>query len=467
MARRLLALFFLALGVSTLVLFTLQAQAAFAGTPAGQSKSVAAQSATGTPTTRAAQEPTPTLLIQYPEATPIPGVAIITATGQTENLLDIDLYDNYEQFGDADDPAIWIHPEDASKSLIVTAEKDGGLGVYDLEGNLLQNYHESGDIRYNNVDLIYGFPLAGKPTDIFVFTDRANDLLAIWSIDPETGELTNVTDPESTFVFNKTAEETEEQLNVYGVATYVSPKTGKYYAFTPQRHALPVAQLELSDVGGKVGWKTVRTFNMPEPGANDDEENLNTEGMVVDAEYGILYLGQENTGIYKISAEPDGGDKVTLVDATTPDGEHLTADVEGLTLYYGPDGTGYLLASSQGDSTYVVYERTGDNKYLGNFQIQHVELAEDEDEQDVIDGVNDSDGAMVTNVALPPLFPKGLLVTQDGLAYPAVLVYDEGELENENNNFKFTPWEHIANSFVPPLIIDTSFNPREPENRMQ
>ena len=50
-------------------------------------------------------------------------------------------------------------------------------------------------------------------------------------------------------------------------------------------------------------------------------------------------------------------------------GTHLTADVEGLTIYYSGDSTGYLIASSQGDNTYAVYKREGENSYIGQFAI--------------------------------------------------------------------------------------------------
>jgi len=40
------------------------------------------------------------------------------------------------------------------------------------------------------------------------------------------------------------------------------------------------------------------------------------------------------------------------------------ADVEGLTIAYGSDGKGYLIASSQGNSTFAIYRREGDNTYV-------------------------------------------------------------------------------------------------------
>ena len=40
---------------------------------------------------------------------------------------------------DADDPAIWVHAKDATKSLVVSTLKEGGLDVYDLTGGLVQH----------------------------------------------------------------------------------------------------------------------------------------------------------------------------------------------------------------------------------------------------------------------------------------------------------------------------------------
>ncbi|MCP2166431.1 phytase [Goodfellowiella coeruleoviolacea] len=51
-------------------------------------------------------------------------------------------------------------------------------------------------------------------------------------------------------------------------------------------------------------------------------------------------------------------------------GRHLSADVEGLTLCRGgADDEGYLIVSSQGDSTYAVDERADDSDYLGSFRV--------------------------------------------------------------------------------------------------
>lgn len=133
----------------------------------------------------------------------------------------------------------------------------------------------------------------------------------------------------------------------------------------------------------------------------------------------------------------------------------LVPDVEGLSIYYGADGAGYLIASSQGDSSYAVFNREGDNEYLGNFVIG---------ENGDIDQVNETDGLDIVNVPLGSEFPNGLLVVQDGANDPQNVVQDGEELENNSTNFKFVPWEGVANAFDNPLQIDpTSYDPRNPQ----
>ena len=38
--------------------------------------------------------------------------------------------------------------------------------------------------RYNNVDLIYGFKLKNEKVDLAVATDRYNDMIRVFAIDP-------------------------------------------------------------------------------------------------------------------------------------------------------------------------------------------------------------------------------------------------------------------------------------------
>ena len=70
-------------------------------------------------------------------------------------------------------------------------------------------------------------------------------------------------------------------------------------------------------------------------------------------ELGHLYISEEVVGIWKFDAEPVENAKGVLIDKTGSGGR-LTADVEGLTIAYGKDGAGYLLASSQGNNSFII-----------------------------------------------------------------------------------------------------------------
>jgi 3-phytase/alkaline phosphatase D len=387
-------------------------------------------------------------------------IPTVTPTVETRPALLDDDTKPFSQRADADDPAIYVNASDSSKSLVVTSVKNGGLRIYDLAGNLLQTINPSNpDIRYNNVDLQYGFTLGGQKVDIAVASDRNNDKLAIFKIDANGANgnfLTNITDTSAATIFQGapfTGAFDPDSISAYGLTIYRSPVTKDFYVFTSRRETGDIAQLKLVDKGnGTIGYQLVRNFTVPTIDGRDPQ----TEGMVVDQETGFLYIGQENVGIWKYNAEPNSSNVGTLIDKVKAlGGKNLIEDVEGLTIYYGKDGAGYLFASSQGDNSFATYAREGSNQYLGRFAVGN---------NGSIDSVQESDGAEVINVPLGSNFPFGAFITQDGSNDPAVLVEDDGELENISSNFKFVPFENIANAFSTPLKIDTtSFDPRNPK----
>ncbi|NJR66132.1 MAG: phytase [Leptolyngbyaceae cyanobacterium CRU_2_3] len=354
----------------------------------------------------------------------------------------------FSERADADDPAIYLNATQSDASLVLTTLKNGGIAVHDLAGNSLQTVNP-GNIRYNNVDLLYGFNLGGQTVDLAVASDRNNDKLVIFKINPNATDgkyIEDITDSSIGTLFQAAPFEppySTSARSAYGLATYNSPVTGDAYVFASRRQTGDVAQFKLVDAGnGKIGATSVRQFTVPVPTDAPADTEAQTEGMVVDRELGYLYIGQEDVGIWKFQAEPNGGTTGTLIEKVKAlGGSHIVNDVEGLTIYYSADGTGYLLASSQGDNTFAVFTREGSNDYVGQFAIGP---------NGAIDSVQESDGADVINVSLGPDFPFGLFVTQDGSNDPAQFV----EGENINSNFKFVPWENIANSLG--LKIDTT-----------
>ncbi|MFC9292107.1 phytase, partial [Streptomyces sp. NPDC057052] len=112
---------------------------------------------------------------------------------------------------DADDPAIWRNAADPDASLVVATAKEGGLRVYDLGARLVQSLAAPagpgpGDApgRYNNVDVVQGLKLSTGRADLAVTTDRGNDRLRIYRIDPASPgrPLSDVTDPAAAPVFS-------------------------------------------------------------------------------------------------------------------------------------------------------------------------------------------------------------------------------------------------------------------------
>ena len=113
-----------------------------------------------------------------------------------------------------------------------------------------------------------------------------------------------------------------------------------------------------------------------------------------------------------------------LIDRADGSG-HLTADVEGLAIYEGPDGTGFLVASSQGSSRFTVYERREDNAFVGAFAVGA---------SGSVDAVSGTDGLEITSAALRADLPGGLVIVQD----------DENTNPQQPQNFKLIPWAAIA-----------------------
>ncbi|HEX2474979.1 MAG TPA: phytase [Lacipirellulaceae bacterium] len=313
--------------------------------------------------------------------------------------------------GGEDDAAIWIHPTDTAQSRVIGAVKTGSnaLQVFNLSGQLVQSVAVS---NINNIDLRYNFPVAGQSVALLAGSNRSNNSIALYRIDSQTGLLEDVA-----------ARTISTGMAIYGCAMYVSPVSRKYYVFVSSESG-QLQQWELFDNGaGKVDARQVRSFAV----------GSQSEGLVADDVLQQLYVGEENVGIWKYSAEPDGGASRTLVDHTGAGG-HLVADVEGLTIYYGNGGTGYLLASSQGSNEFVVYGRDGNNAFVGSFALVA---------SDGIDAVTDTDGIDVTNFALGSQFPQGLFIAQDN-----------------DDNFKLARWDAVDAAFGGVLIADISWDPR-------
>lgn len=302
----------------------------------------------------------------------------------------------------ADDSAIWVNPADPTQSLVVAdnkADSGGGLGVFDMTGKMV-SYKADGKI--GNVDLRGSYTLGGQTISIVGANNRSNDTLVFYKIDPATRSLVSIN-----------ARTISTMSSNYGFCFYQSPT--KLYANVLSQSG-GFQQWELFESNGKVDAKLVRSFSV----------GSISEGCVADDNLARLYIGQEDVSLWRYGAEPTAGSTRTAID--TVGAGHLVADIEGMSLAYGANNTGYLIVSSQGNSTYAVYDR-GTNAFVKSFTVGS---------NGTIDGASGTDGVDVTSANLGGAFTSGMLV-----------VHDEANTGSGTSNLKYVPLGQIV-TVTPP-----------------
>jgi 3-phytase len=332
-----------------------------------------------------------------PRVAPESSIAIVHASVETTPV---------ETDGDsADDPAIWVDRANPARSIIIGTQKQSGLYVYDLQGRVLQFLPDG---RMNNVDLRDNFTLGSQSVSLVTASNRTDDGISIYRVDGAARRLVNVADGLQPTGF----------VDPYGLCMYRSAQSGRTYVFVTDSNG-PVRQWELVDAGnGRVHANRVRDI----PFATQ------TEGCVADDETGLLYVAEEDVGLWRVGAEPEA--PATPVSVATVEGnEALKDDMEGIGLYDLGGGRGYLVLSSQGNNTYAIFRREGNNEYVGSFAA----LA---DPARGIDGISETDGLEVTSANLGGAYASGLFVAQDGRNIGP----------QEFQNFKLVPWSAIAES---------------------
>ena len=286
----------------------------------------------------------------------------------------------------ADDPAIWIHPEAPEKSLVVGTDKRSGLAVYDLAGGQVQ-YLPAGNL--NNVDLRTG--VWGRPAlTVAVASARDPNAVVVLELDHGTGTLK---------VVGRGEPVVDEP---YGICMYLDERRQPWVVLNGKDGLF--VQFELREDYSIAEVRRWRTETQP-------------EGCVADDQAGVLYVGEENYGVWRLPADPAAPAELMSV-AAIEDGA-LTADVEGLALYRSEAAT-YLIVSSQGDDSYAVYD-TASGTHRGSFRVG---------DHPQIDETSETDGIAVTSTPLPG-FPDGLLVVQDG------------DNPGGNQNFKLVSWTDV------------------------
>jgi 3-phytase len=291
----------------------------------------------------------------------------------------------------ADDAAIWLNPSDPAGSLVVGTDKKAGLYVYGLDGKVL-DFVEAG--KLNNVDLVDDANGA-----LVVASDRGDPMhsrFALFQLSPE-GKLSSL--------------------------GKVTSGPGEAYGLCLQKHGASGVRGLTAYAAIKDG--TVREYRLTATGTDNWSGQLvrswkfpsQIEGCVTNPRNGDLFIGEENVGIWKIQTRQKNPTPELFAAIRKKDG--LVADVEGLAIALQENASDYLIASSQGDNAYALFD-LGTGALVGRFRVS----------EGPVDGTSETDGIEILTGDFPG-YPGGLFVAQDGDNSP------------EAQNFKFVSWARI------------------------
>jgi 3-phytase len=318
-----------------------------------------------------------------PAMSPLP-TASVTAKLETQSVATME--------DAADDPAIWRNAANPVHSLIIGTDKRAGVHVYDLQGRQVGSTPSP---RLNNVDLR---DVGGSIGVLVAASDRqdlAQAQMALFRLDTSAKKLVPlVTLPVG-------------PGEAYGMCLWQRASDKALFGFVVLKDGR-IDQVAIDLNTAIPSGKVVRSVKL----------GTQSEGCVVDDRTGILYVAEEDVGLWKFDAAPDGANVPTAI--AKADGKQIVMDAEGVALApIGTDG-GYVIVSSQGDNAYAVYKLPEAN-YVGRFRIN----------DGAIDGVQETDGIELMLGDFGPDFPGGLFVVQDGDNMP------------ETQNFKFVDWAEI------------------------
>lgn len=301
------------------------------------------------------------------------------------------------RFGDAaDDPAIYSR---GGTHLVIGTDKRGGLLLLDADGALVQRL-ETG--RLNNVDVLPGGPGAA----LVVATDRTAGALATFRLTVDPPRLVPL--------------QGDTRLDLgdpYGLCAYLDQEQVPHAFANDTDGRVVHVRVRVNEVGAgdRVHLEPVAAWRMASQ----------TEGCVVDAPRGILWLGEEARGVWRfpITARR-AADGALAIDV---DAAPLVPDVEGIARVRDRSGRELLLVSSQGDDSFALFDVSGSSaRWMGSFRIGA-------DYGAGIDGASETDGLELHPGDLGGRYPGGVLVVQDG----------RNRMPDAPQNFKFVAWGDV------------------------
>lgn len=303
----------------------------------------------------------------------------------------------------ADDPAIWHNVADPSRSIVFGSNKRGGIIAFDLSGNEL-HYYAVGNV--NNIDLLTKVSSSNEEVQLLGCTNRSTQSIDLFFINKD-GSLSPARK-------NQFRVDTSKIDDVYGFCFGKDLQSNTDYLFMNGKNGR-MEQYAIRMQADTIELQLVRSVLFGDQ----------TEGMVADYQTGTLYVGAENTGIWKLPIQPDTKIEKQLIPTSTVENEDIKFDIEGLSIMKY-SGKTYLLASSQGNFSYAIFDLSDGDQYLTSFKIVDTEY---------IDGVEETDGIDISTESFGPSFPNGILVAQDGYNYQSDTLLAQ--------NFKYVGLEKI------------------------
>ncbi|MFN4225659.1 MAG: phytase [Hyphomonas sp.] len=292
----------------------------------------------------------------------------------------------------ADDPALWRHPADAAQSLILGTNKKEGLVVYDLDGKEQQRLPIG---LLNNVDLRQS---ADRPYDVALASNDEVNAISVFLIDRASGTVTHRGDVPT------------NRMEPYGICS--ASEDGQDLAGVTYKDGT-VEVWTISASPSELSGTLVRTMKL----------DTQTEGCVFDEAQSLIFVGEENRGLWKFAYREEAPTAVLVDEIGGPAG--LVADVEGVSIWRGKDSEGWIVVSAQSANRFVIYDRKVPHTPRGSFSISANPALG-------IDEVTHTDGLDVFSGPLPG-WPRGIIIAQD----------DANPRKGMNQNFKVASWADV------------------------
>ena len=338
------------------------------------------------------------------QAEPPTPEAPVTVTTDNETPV---LYDD-DEGGNAsgDDPAIWVHPGDSDRSIVIVTAKEGGLRVYDLDGArapVVAGHSGAARRRRRRPVQQRRHRLRAQPRRRARRRGRGlgplQRQLRFFVIDPAGADaatpLTEVTAPGQEYLFHPDRDGVDRSTRRTGSRSGSHARVRRT-PWSPRR-ARPRSRPRGSSWATPAS-ATTASAHLDLPGEFPLPDGVDL-GALRGAGRAAPARGSHRRPGRRHAVRRAGGRRPLAARAaararrvpcwwtaprtsasttsttrsrrsayrSTPSdegfgGRWLTADAEGVDLYYGRGNQGYVVVSSQGDDTYVVYRRQGDNR---------------------------------------------------------------------------------------------------------